>query len=468
MQAILDTDVAYLLEQALEQLPEELPCLEEQPWPLLLEFPLSSFPALEWLRGQRAVPQLYWRSRDGQREFAGCGEAIRFSAAADDAAALHESETELKRLLEEHPQAQLLTVFVAAQFNAALSSGEEWQEFPAFLAIVPEVCLIQDDGRYSAVVCLSYTGKDKRETLLRRACRMLEKSLLRIRSCEPVGSSVLERKDVPEQSQWEHACESVLASIESGEVEKLVLARRITLELKEAVQPIDLCAALQSRLGAGYSFAYVPKSGHAFTCQSPECLFYFNGNDIVSDALGGSAAKTDGSTKVSDLLESGDKLDREHEYVVRDIREKLAGLAATPVQRLETEVISLPYISHIRSQITARAAEGVDVFSLMRSLHPTPAVAGYPSAGSLAKVSEVESHPRGWYSGPVGVVRQSESEFAVALRGVLLRDTQAILYGGAGIVVGSKAALEWQEIEAKLAPILSVFDGAETTSKPQE
>ena len=58
---------------------------------------------------------------------------------------------------------------------------------------------------------------------------------------------------------------------------------------------------------------------------------------------------------------------------------------------------------------------------------------------------------RGWYAGPVGWMDATEDgEFCVALRSALLRDREAHLYAGVGVVAGSDPAAELEETEIKL------------------
>ncbi len=61
---------------------------------------------------------------------------------------------------------------------------------------------------------------------------------------------------------------------------------------------------------------------------------------------------------------------------------------------------------------------------------------------------------RGWYAGPVGWMDATEDgEFCVALRSALLRDREAHLYAGVGVVSGSDPAAELAETEIKLGRV---------------
>ena len=69
----------------------------------------------------------------------------------------------------------------------------------------------------------------------------------------------------------------------------------------------------------------------------------------------------------------------------------------------------------------------------------------------------MEDFERGWYAGPVGWIGVDGAGFAVAIRSGLIHQNTLQVYAGAGIVEGSTAELEWQEIENKISGFLSLF-----------
>ncbi|GKV14113.1 hypothetical protein SLEP1_g25028 [Rubroshorea leprosula] len=66
------------------------------------------------------------------------------------------------------------------------------------------------------------------------------------------------------------------------------------------------------------------------------------------------------------------------------------------------------------------------------------------------------------YAGPVGWIGGGESEFAVGIRSALVeKGLGALIYAGTGIVKGSKASLEWDELELKTSQFTKLL-------KPEE
>ena len=63
-------------------------------------------------------------------------------------------------------------------------------------------------------------------------------------------------------------------------------------------------------------------------------------------------------------------------------------------------------------------AENICPFELLKNLHPSPAVCGYPKNAALNWINTLESFPRGNYASPMGWVDASgNASFLVAIRG---------------------------------------------------
>jgi salicylate biosynthesis isochorismate synthase/menaquinone-specific isochorismate synthase len=129
------------------------------------------------------------------------------------------------------------------------------------------------------------------------------------------------------------------------------------------------------------------------------------------------------------------------------------------VQRAqEPEVIKVANIQHLATPVIAQLAEPHSAIELAGLLHPTPAVGGEPWPEAASTIVELERMDRGWYAGPVGWMDATEDgEFCVALRSALLRDREARLYAGGGIVAGSDPAAELAETEVKLQALLPLL-----------
>ena len=184
-----------------------------------------------------------------------------------------------------------------------------------------------------------------------------------------------------------------------------------------------------------------------------------HGNQISADALAGTAWP--GSTGLA-----GQKNLHEQSLVVRAVCEALTPLCALPPQVSRAEEHPAGHLLHLRSQITATAHPGTTLFDLIRALHPTPAVGGFPVPAALDWLTTHGEQRPGWYSGGFGILTpDGNGEFSVALRSALLDGNTAELQAGAGIVAGSDPQQELAETEAKLGTLLAALSPAIAADK---
>lgn len=102
--------------------------------------------------------------------------------------------------------------------------------------------------------------------------------------------------------------------------------------------------------------------------------------------------------------------------------------------------------------------EGRSLLSLASQLHPTPALSGTPVGEAMMTLREAESYNRGFFGGAIGYVDGAgDGEFSVAIRSGVFDGEAGWLYAGCGVVEGSNARDEFDEIDLKLKTILSAF-----------
>ncbi len=183
------------------------------------------------------------------------------------------------------------------------------------------------------------------------------------------------------------------------------------------------------------------------------------GRKIETEAIAGTRPR--GLTEAQDrrlaetLLHSSKDI-REHDYVVQSIREVLAGVCQSYAVDSRASVLKLTRVQHLCKRLWGRLQPHISDAQLLSRLHPTPAVGGYPTLNSETEIEKLEPFQRGWYAAPVGWVSRNEAEFAVAIRTGLIEDHRLHLYAGGGIVEGSTAEAEWEEIENKISNFLTI------------
>ena len=249
---------------------------------------------------------------------------------------------------------------------------------------------------------------------------------------------------------WIARVRAALRDIGSEQIDKIVLARSRHLNADAPIPASRLLGALIEQQPDAMIYA-CGNGQSAFLGATPERLVRLAGRRLAADALAGTAWP--GSLDLD-----APKNRHEQALVTQAIVAALAKCCVMPPRPGPVEIHAAGHISHLRSRVTGITAPGITIFDLVRALHPTPAVGGFPGAAAaswLASHGEVRS---GWYSGGFGTLdANGDGEFHVALRSALIDGKRIELHAGAGIVAGSDPEHELAETEAKIGTLLAAL-----------
>lgn len=332
-------------------------------------------------------------------------------------------------------------------------ADELFASFPRLSLMLPEVVLIENDqGRFLQINSLGpvYAGR------VARFSRHIEEAKPRTRTTIPF---TLERDS---REAWTQAVADGLAAIEAGRVDKVVLSRRQKIAAAHPFSSKDLLVNLIDGSARGTVLLY--RYGDVFFCGcTPELLVRKNGPSIESMCLAGTtsvgASEDERQRLASELLRDGKNL-QEHAYVVDFIREVFRRNCHDVEIPDAPGILSLQHVQHLYTPAAAQVLEGKTLMGLMSELHPTPALSGTPVGEALMLIRQIEAYNRGFFGGAAGYVDgDGNGEFTVALRTGVFDGEIGWVYAGCGIVAGSVADDEYDEIDMKLKTILSAFDG---------
>ena len=197
------------------------------------------------------------------------------------------------------------------------------------------------------------------------------------------------------------------------------------------------------------------RGARSFIGATPERLVTSTDGRIETEAVAGSMARGLDVEKDHAALLSSDKDRREHDWVVRAIVEALSKWASDVQASATPGVRSLRHLHHLVTPISAKLADRVHVLRIVRALHPTPAVSGWPIASASRAIRSLEGRDRGWYASPIGWFdARGRGSFVVGIRSALLSEQRATVFAGAGIVRGSDPRAEWDETCVKETSML--------------
>lgn len=410
--------------------------------------PAPSARATAWLCAQANPVKVYWQGRGDLRITAAVGVAdrVRGTSARDYASVLARC-----RLFA----AEGARYYGGFAFDEGSSDDPRWVEFGPAQFWLPRVEYVTT-AEGSRLVC----------NLLLRAdvdtdaeALFAEIDALAAPVDPPRLPEILTRRDAPNPENWAAAVNAALGLIRAGALEKIVLARKAAHRFAAPVDASVLLARLERVTSNCFHFCLQPSAHAAFVGTTPECLFRREGRHLQTEVIAGTRGRSDVAsedTRLSEDLLNSEKDQREHDIVRKFLRQRLHLSCETVDVQANATLLKLERKQHLYSGVSARLKPGEGDASLLESLHPTPAVGGFPSENARMEIRRLEPFRRGWYAAPVGWVSAEACEFAVAIRSGLVQGDEVLVYSGAGIVEGSVPAEEWDEIENKISDFRKV------------
>ncbi len=343
-------------------------------------------------------------------------------------------------------------------FDDEGGATSSWSSLAPGSMVLPELSICRSGDRtYLTVNAVVEPGRPSSTATFPRIARLSRSGMPLL---DPHPTARPEIRSARPPGDFERAVAAATRRIGEGEMSKIVLAREVVVDAGAAHDPAPLFGAMREQFPSCFCFCCgTPEA--AFIGASPELLVRRSGASVSTVALAGSTRRSSDPAVDDHLAEQllrSDKDRREQrivaERIVRALRPHAVWVEAAP----EPEIVKVANIQHLATPVIAQLAEPRSAIELAGLLHPTPAVGGEPWPQVAPAIAELEEMDRGWYAGPVGWMDATEDgEFCVALRSALLRDREAHLYAGVGVVAGSDPAAELAETEVKLNALLPLL-----------
>ncbi|MDE1920348.1 MAG: isochorismate synthase [Candidatus Omnitrophica bacterium] len=406
-----------------------------------LEIKVRPVDMMAWLTLQKDEVKIYGANQSDSMSIAGIGEAVCIRAGR--LGSFKKVFQSLRSfLLPQYPYLQWYGGFC---FDDRHQDGD-WKEFGAYRFILPRFELAAQAGKM--IFCCNLIGKiDTREVL---------KQLAAIRA-DGFGASgggrnvfsISRRTDQPDQRRWENGVSRILRA---RPVKKVVLARKTVLDFQQVPDPWAMLRQLKAVTPNSYHFAFQFKN-KVFLGASPERLYQRFQRSIESEALAGTMPKS----AAPSLLQKSEKNKYEHALVVDAIDGSFKQLCTAFRKDRRPGILTLPNGHHLITKFQGQLKDGVNDEDILQFLHPTPALGGTPRPAALKLIRILEGFSRGWYGAPIGYVGLDWAEFVVGIRSGHLQGKKLSVFAGAGIVQGSEARAEWNEVENKISNFIKII-----------
>ncbi len=417
----------------------------------------------------------YWENPSSDLAIAGGGQLVEISAEgknrfSDVSRSFEQLKSETREYTSiSHSYAGLMVFGGFSFFNEA--SRGMWKSFEPASLIAPEWLLLKEGKFCMLTLSVNFSEFKSEEALLLHVFTQLRRFSSKL---DVDTNATLHQENYHHYfdaagglftnsvyQKWTSSVQQAKKLISKSTFEKIVLARNLTVSKPDRVSPTQVINVLRNQYSKCYSFLVHRKTGGTFLGCTPERLVSIHKNFVLTEALAGSMQRGKTATEDTILeksLSQSLKNRNEHNFVIRDIEERLSPFVVGIERDSRPEVKKLTNVQHLYTPITARLKNGIDPLTLIEQLHPTPAVGGYPWPKAKPYIRRLESFDRGWYAGPVGWLNsKGGGEFAVGIRSGLLKGDKAHIFAGCGIVEDSDPDTEWEETNLKLMPMLSAL-----------
>ena len=215
---------------------------------------------------------------------------------------------------------------------------------------------------------------------------------------------------------------------------------------------LDLCAAQ----GATYC-AYFDLGRFKVLSVSPELFFEKSGRKIQTRPMKGTIkrGRWPGEDKaMAAQLEQSAKDRAENVMIVDLLRNDLGRVAVSGSVKVSKlfEIERYETLWQMTSTVEATLRDDVGLTALMRGLFPCGSITGAPKVRTMEIIRELETFPRGAYTGTLGFLRPGgDAIFNVAIRTVVIDSErgEATFGVGGGITYDSTAEREYEECLVK-------------------
>jgi anthranilate synthase component 1 len=312
------------------------------------------------------------------------------------------------------------------------------------------------------------TADDDLESLYQFACakiQFLEGELDRSlsRAAHAPAASLTFRSNHT-QERFEAQVRVAKERIAAGDIYQVVLSQRFEAEVY--ADPFTVYRALRHVNPSPYMY-FVRMGGTSIVGSSPEMLVRVEGSRVETHPIAGTRrrGRTDEEDlRLADELKRNEKERAEHVMLVDLGRNDVGrvceyGSVRVP-QFMGLERFS--HVMHLTSIVEGTLAGDRDRLDALVSCFPAGTVSGAPKVRAMQIIRDLEPSGRGIYAGAVGYLDFAGNlDFCIAIRTVIMSGGKAYVQAGAGIVMDSNPAAEYEETRDKAQALLRALEMAQ-------
>lgn len=269
------------------------------------------------------------------------------------------------------------------------------------------------------------------------------------------------------EPEFLEAVERAKHHVRLGDVFQVVISQRFDQDC--SADALDVYRALRALNPSPYMYLtrWQDSAGElSIVGSSPEALVKVSGGKVVMHPIAGSRPRGDDAATdikhAEDLLKDA-KEQSEHLMLVDLARNDLLKVCEPSSLRVSEfmQIHRFSHIMHLVSTVEGQLSKDSNAVTALLATFPAGTLSGAPKPRALEIIHDLEPSARGLFGGVVGYFDfQGNADLAIAIRTALIRDGVARIQAGAGIVLDSVPANEYQETLSKAAVVLRAVAAA--------
>jgi anthranilate synthase component 1 len=349
-----------------------------------------------------------------------------------------------------------------------LGSSEDAADTAGFMLF--DTVLAFDHVRHRILIIANarVTADQDLESLYQFACakigfleRELERSLSHV---SPSPSGELHLRSNQTKDAFEAHVRTAKEHIAAGDIYQVVLSQRFEAEV--GADPFTVYRALRHVNPSPYMY-FIRMGSVSVVGSSPEMLVRVEGTRVETHPIAGTrrrGASPEEDGRLADELAANEKERAEHVMLVDLGRNDVGRVSTYGTVRVPQfmSVERFSHVMHLTSIVEGQLAKGSDRIDALVSCFPAGTVSGAPKVRAMQIIRDLEPSGRGLYAGAVGYLDFAGNlDFCIAIRTVIMSGGKAFVQAGAGIVMDSNPAAEYQETRDKAQALVRALELAQ-------
>lgn len=255
-------------------------------------------------------------------------------------------------------------------------------------------------------------------------------------------------------SRYKQAFNEFHYAVSNGRCKKVVLSRKAEYNKESGFSAGETFRKACEKYPESFVSLFSSKATGTWLGSSPESILSGNGNEWKTMAIAGTMESTNDNTAIF-----WDEKNTNEQNIVSSYIENLLSDQGYEYLKRGPYTIKSGNLLHLKTDFSFKIKDCGKLGNILKSLHPTPAVCGYPKDESFDIIKEFEGYDRKYYSGFIGPVSTNGiASLFVNLRCMQIEEDLLTMYAGGGILQASELETEWKETEAKLQTMVSLID----------